>query len=124
MAVDIEMKDNILHVTLHGTVTRLDLMRVGMAMADVEDKMPVAPPRISDFSAAETIEVGYEEMLALAEHRRSSSLSNHIRSAIVVANSLQMGMARMFQTLNDHPLVTLEIFEDREVALKWLVAAE
>lgn len=124
MAVDIEMKHGILQVTLHGTITRLDLMRVGMAMAEVEETMPIAPPRISDFSAAQTIEVGYAEMLALAEHRRDSNLSNHVRSAIVVANSLQMGMARMFQTLNDHPLVTLEIFEDRETALKWLVATE
>ena len=122
MAVDIEIRDDVLCVTLSGTVTRADLMRVGFAMAKVEDDYVIAPPRISDFSVVETIEVGFDEMLALAEHRRQSNLRNPVRSAIVVANAVQRGMARMFQTLHDHPLVTLEIFDDYSAAMAWLLA--
>jgi hypothetical protein len=33
-----------------------------------------------------------------------------------------MGMARMFQTLNDNPQITIQIFEDEAAAVIWLRA--
>lgn len=120
MAVDIEVRDHILCITLSGVLTQSDLMRVGRAMGDAENQSAVAPPRICDFTAVDTIEVGFGELLGLAEQRRHSTLSNPVRSAMVVGNAVQLGMSRMFQTLNDNPMVTLEIFEDRETAMRWL----
>ncbi|MBC8087556.1 MAG: hypothetical protein H7Z40_09830, partial [Phycisphaerae bacterium] len=116
MAVEIEIRDDVLCVTLTGTITKVDMLRIGNTVSSIEDSMALAPPRISDFSASQRMEVGFEEMMALAEHRRRSNLANPVRSATVVSNPLQRGMARMFQTLNDHPLVTIQIFDDREKA--------
>lgn len=123
MAAEIEMRDDLLCVTLRGVITKIDLLQIGNKMMAIEDSLAVAPPRVSDFTAAERIEIGFEEMMALAHQRRRSNIANPVRSAMVVGNQLQRGMARMFQTLNDHPLVTMEIFNDRATALVWLRAS-
>jgi len=40
--------------------------------------------------------------------------------ALLVASPVQYGIAWMFQTLNDHPLVSVEIFHDAAAALAWV----
>jgi hypothetical protein len=43
-----------------------------------------------------------------------------VRTALVAVTPVQLGIARMFQTLNDHPLIELRVFSDREAAVAWL----
>jgi hypothetical protein len=38
----------------------------------------------------------------------------------VAGRPIGKGYARMFQALNDHPQITIEVFSDRETALRWL----
>jgi len=59
-------------------------------------------------------------VLELAAARRARTFPNSFRSALVVAREVQKGYARMFQTLNDHPMVQIRIFEDWEAAERWL----
>ena len=65
-------------------------------------------------------DVGYAEMSVLAERSRARPLNAHVRSALVVAQPVQMGFARMFQILNEHPQVTVRIFEDEMAARVWI----
>lgn len=120
MAVEIAMQGDILCITLTGTLHETDLHEIGSSVAAIENSLSIAPPRLADLSGLQKVSVGYAEMSILAEQRRNSALANSIRTALLVKTPVQMGMARMFQTLNDHPRITLEIFEDRERALSWL----
>jgi hypothetical protein len=45
-----------------------------------------------------------------------------VKSAIVAATPVQVGYARMLQMMNDHPGVTVEIFDDLPAAIAWLHA--
>lgn len=42
---------------------------------------------------------------------------NDFKSAIIVSTPVQRGMARMFQSLNDNPRITIRIFDDEAAAL-------
>ncbi len=42
------------------------------------------------------------------------------KSAIVVNSDLTMGFSRMFQTLNDHPDIDIQIFKTIEDAEDWI----
>ena len=120
MAVDIELKANVLHVTMSGVLTDADFTTIGTTVEDFEAGLDIVPPRICDMSAVTRIDIGFDEVWALAHRRQQSDLRNNIRTALVVQTLVQRGIARMFQTLNDHPLVNIRIFDDTESALEWL----
>jgi hypothetical protein len=56
----------------------------------------------------------------IAHLRETIAPANPIRTAVVAHTAAQQGYARMFQTLNDHPLVTVAVFADRAAAGAWL----
>jgi len=112
--------DGILRIVMPATLTPADLYRIADALTEIERSAAVTPHRLVDMSGVTQFKVGFEEMFALAELRRAHPPSNPIRSAWVASTQVQVGFARMFQTLNDHPLVTLRIFADVPSALAWL----
>jgi len=66
------------------------------------------------------LQIGYPGVRALADRRRAATFPNPFKSAIVGRVPAQAGMARMFQTLNDNPQITIEVFDDEAAALEWL----
>ena len=120
MALEIEMREDVLRIRLYETVSREDLTQLADEVLALEARMAPAPDRLSDLSAATEFEVGFAEFYELSLRRRGSPLANDIRSAILVATDVQYGLARMFQTLNDHPRVAVEIFRDLSEALAWV----
>jgi hypothetical protein len=124
MPFDIRMADQYLDIRLHGTLTDKDLVSLGDAVLAAETATLVTPFRVTDMASVDRLEVGFNEVLALADRRRATPVSRPIRSAIVVGNPVQYGMARMFQTLNDHPMITVEMFHDRAPAIEWLLAID
>jgi hypothetical protein len=58
--------------------------------------------------------------MQLAAIRSKAQIKNPIRSAIVAILPLQIGLSRMFQILNEHPDIHVEIFQNREDAMTWL----
>lgn len=81
---------------------------------------PVTPSRVTSLADVTHVAVGFSEMLDFVARRRAVGPRQPIRSALVVAEAVQFGIARMFQTLNDHPQVTVRIFQDEATALAWL----
>jgi hypothetical protein len=116
----------LLRILFHGVMAKADLIAIADDVVALEARETAAgrrtPPRIVDLRAVERIDVQYPDMRELAERRRLSPPQTPIRSALVVGTQLQRGYARMFQTLNDHPMVSLEIFESEAAALEWLAA--
>lgn len=110
----------ILRIVLPATLTAPELDRIVAALTELERSAAVCPDRMVDMSGVARFRVGFEEIFAAAETRRTHPPRNPIRSAFVAATPVQIGFARMFQTLNDHPRVTLRIFPDTATALAWL----
>jgi hypothetical protein len=103
---------------LFGVLDPTDLIDV---MAEVERLEDVATKdRLTDLTALERIDVGFEEVFALAVKRAQRHIPKPIRSALVASKPVQFGFARMFQMLNDNPRVQIRIFGSLEEAHQWL----
>jgi hypothetical protein len=76
--------------------------------------------RLTDLTALDRIDVGFEEVFALAVKRGERRVPVLIRSALVANRPVQFGFARMFQMLNDNPRIQIRIFGNLEEAQRWL----
>lgn len=122
MPFSISTDDGIMRIVLSGVLTSEELVRVADTMGEAEDAAVVCPPRVTDLARVTRFEVGFEDMFWLARRRREQPPANPIRSAVVATTPVQVGFARMLQTLNDHPWVTMRIFPDADGALAWLAS--
>ncbi|MBI1795611.1 MAG: STAS/SEC14 domain-containing protein [Candidatus Eisenbacteria bacterium] len=122
MAFVIVDQTTLVRVTFHGALTEADLQGIADAAEEIERGRHPVPHRIADLSGVTEVRVDYEDMKVLAGRRRRIKFANAFRSAIVVKTPVQMGMARMFQTLNDNPQIEIRIFEDEAPALQWLAS--
>jgi len=123
MPFSISTVDGVIRIVLSGTLAAEQLVRMANALVEVEAVCHVCPHRVTDLTGVTRFEVGFDEMSELARRRREMSPANPIRSAIVASTPVQVGFARMFQTLNDHPRITLRIFSDLDAALAWIAEA-
>jgi Zn-dependent protease len=120
MAVDFSFDDGLFVIRLSGSLEPDDLRRIADEVVLVESRHATAPPRLTDFRDLASTNVGYVEMSELAGRSVARPLSTPVRSALLVGQPVQFGFARMFQTLNTHPLVTVQIFDDEVAARDWL----
>jgi hypothetical protein len=106
---------------LFGVLDRTDLDAVMLAVERLEDA--AMKDRLTDLTALEHIDVGFEEVFALAVKRAQRPIPKPIRSALVAVKPVQFGFARMFQMLNDNPRVQIRIFGTLQEAQQWLHAS-
>jgi hypothetical protein len=104
---------------LYGTLDRADLNAVMREVERLEDA-GLLLDRLTDLTPLERIDVGFEEVFALAARRADRRVSAPIRSALVANRPVQFGFARMFQMLNDNPRIQIRIFGNLEEAQQWL----
>lgn len=104
---------------LFGVLDRADLNAVMKEVERLEDA-GLLGDRVTDLTALERIDVGFEEVFALAMQRAERKVTVPIRSALVANRPVQFGFARMFQMLNDNPRIQIRIFGNLEEALRWL----
>ncbi len=124
MPFRITVEDGVIAITFFGAVAGADLGALATELFDLESRHPRLLPRVIDLSAATSMDLSFPDILALAERRRGQRYPNAFKSAIIAPAPVQFGLARMFQTLNDHPQITLRVFRDRTEALTWIHAAE
>ena len=123
MPYDLQIADRLLRLTFHGNITSADLARLSGELADAESQSEVSLNGFADLSAAVGVNLDFDQMLVFAEKRRVTPLKNRVRTAIVAPKDIQFGFARMFQTLNTHPKVTVKVFRDAPSAMQWLDGA-
>jgi hypothetical protein len=70
------------------------------------------------------IKIGFAELMDFTENLRTIQLPHRVKSAILTNNSLQYGMARMFQSILEHPQMDIKIFSHEEEAYTWLSAKD
>jgi hypothetical protein len=107
-------------ITISGTVDPGDLLAIGDALMEIEMGGTYTPHRLVDMREIDDATIGYQEVAKLVDRSRTRPLQAKLRSALLVAQPIQVGFARMFQILNDHPQVTVRIFEDEPLARAWL----
>jgi hypothetical protein len=123
MPFQISNEGDFLLARLTGTITPADLDRLAREAEAAEDALPAAMDRITDLTAVEHFDVGFSAVNQLADRRRVRKFSRPIKSAIIVHEALQYGLARMFQTLNDNPMIEIQIWHSMAEATDWLANA-
>ncbi len=119
MAYQISIKNEVLQIALTGRLTANDLE--GMALeAKKYESDAVVPHRITDMTGITEMDVYYPAVMMLAEQRRQLRFPNSFKSAIIASQPQHIGYARMFQTLNNNPQITIRIFPDATSASEWI----
>jgi hypothetical protein len=124
MTFEAEFSEGLLVIRGVGTVTATDLQQMPMLTAALDASRAVTPNRLIDLTAVEAFDVGFVEMVGVVRERRDAALTGPVRTAVLTGSPAQFGMARVYQALNDHAQVTVEIFDDRAAALAWLRGAD
>lgn len=120
MPFSTRIDDGVLYTALFGHVTSGDLRDLIEVVADIERSMPEAPSRVTDLRGISGRDLGFAAVVDMVDRRRRDPPRNPVRSAIVATSLVTIGFARMFQTLNDTPKVTVEIFSTPEEADRWV----
>ena len=124
MTIEAEFTEGLLVIRGAGTVTATDLREMPALTTAFDATRAVTPNRLIDLTGVDDFDVGFSEMLAAVRERREAAITGPTRTAFLTANAVQYGMARMFQSLNDHAQITVEIFDDRAAALAWLRSSD
>ena len=119
MPFEISDEGNFHSARLFGVLDPADLNAVMQEVERLEDE-GVLRDRLTDLTALDRIDVGFEEVFALAAKRAERRVAAPIRSALVANRPVQFGFARMFQMLNDNPRIQIRIFGNLEEAQRWL----
>jgi len=106
-------------VRLYGTITAEDLTRLANEGAVIEDSVLPVMNRIVDLTGVEEFAIGFPEMFSFAFQRRSRPFSTHFKSALIACEPVQVGYARMFQTLNTNPMMEIRILDSVQDARDW-----
>jgi hypothetical protein len=119
MPFEIRDEGSFYFTRLSGVLDPPDLKAVTTEIERLEDEGP-PKDRVTDFTAVERIDVGFEEVFALAMRRAQRVVRAPIRSALVAKKPVHFGFARMFQMLNDNPRIQIRIFATADEAVQWL----
>ncbi|HEY6643256.1 hypothetical protein [Povalibacter sp.] len=119
MPFEISKETDHLLIQLSGSLSGEELLAMGRELRTLEEANP-SFPRIADLTSIETLNLGFLEIEALANVRRALVLAVPMRSALIARRPLHIGYARMFQSLNDNPRISIRIYGTREEALQWL----
>ena len=119
MPFEIRDEGNYHSARLFGVLDRADLDAMTTEVERLEDA-GVLIDRITDLTSLERIDVGFEEVFAVAQRRAERKVTAPIKSALVANRPVQFGFARMFQMLNDNPRIHIRIFGNLEEAQQWL----
>jgi len=113
-------KDGILPIVYSGAVTGKDLENWPASLKEAEARTGRVPNRLVDLTRVTRLELTFTDMLVLAERRRGLRFKNAFKCALVAYEPVTTGFAQMYEALNDHPQTTIEVFPDRDTALRWV----
>lgn len=109
-----------LRIALSGQVSLADLKDALRELEALEAAQTTMQNRLVDLTGVETSEIVGGDIFAVAERRKAKTYPNAFRTAIVAPRPAQFGFARMFQTLNNHPFITIRVVTEEVEAARWL----
>ena len=120
MAIDIQMRNGVIEVTLKGEVTPEELQRHLQEIGELEQRLEVTPDRIVDVTAASVDGLDSCHVVEIAKGRKVAQLKNKVKSAFIAGTPIQFGLARMFMAYNQNPNIEIMIFKDAASARAWI----
>lgn len=123
MPIELTLSDSYLSVRMHGIVTAQDFVHYTQESEELELKLPQSPDRITDLTAVERFEVHYEDVFQLADRRKRQYHTRPVKSALIVREPVQMGIARMYQTVGDNEFLQIRVVHSLAEALDWIGGA-
>jgi len=120
MPFEIVRTHPIAEIVLSGVFTNADLAALVRATESVDGTGPEVPHRMTDMRPITRLEIDFGGVLSFANDRLRRRFPNSFKSAVIAFDLAHFGFARMFQTLNDHPQITIAIFGDEVTARAWL----
>jgi hypothetical protein len=120
MPFSLNTEPGLLRIVFFDDITPADLLSLADAVEEIERALLVTPNRLIDLSQISIGGLTYLDVLAVAERRRVQRLANPVNSAIVAPRPVQVGFARMFQTLAEHPQIAIRTFSTLAEAETWL----
>lgn len=103
-----------------GVSTRQDIQSLVNDFATIEQQSGVIPNRLIDLRQVADMDISYGDILGYAEAWKARTLANPFKCAIVASLPVHMGFARMYQTLQNHPQIEVQIFPTAALAEAWL----
>src|SRR5258708_4473347 len=108
-----------LFARVFGVFTAPELNHLATEAEIAEACYPVSLDRITDLTAVEDFEVGFREIYYFAIRRSAQRFSRVVKSAIVVQEPVQFGIARVYETLNENPQIQIRILRSLADAREW-----
>ena len=93
----------VLFARVFGVFTAPELNHLASLAEIAEASHPVSLDRMTDLTAVERFEVGFREIYYFAIRRSAQRFSRVVKSAILVQDPVQLGIARLYEALNENP---------------------
>ena len=108
-----------MYARLYGVFTPPELNHLAAEAEIAEASHSVSLDRITDLTAVDRFEVGFREIYYFAIRRSTQQLTRVVKSAIVVQEPVQLGMAQMYEALMENPQIKIRILQSVKEATEW-----
>jgi len=119
MPFELTTPGHVLFARVFGVFTAPELNHMAAEAEIAEASHPVSLDRITDLTAVEQFEVGFREIYYFALRRSLRRFSRVVKSAIIVQEPVQLGMARVYEALNENPQIQIRILRSVTEAVVW-----
>ena len=123
MSIHIEEIQGVLTFRMTDVYGAAEIATLLAALEKIEGGAGPVPDRIIDLSAVDSFETDFGNLSKVAAGRRVRTYRNPYRSAFVAVKPVQVGFARMYQTIAQNPSVQFTIVRTFEEAVAWIKGA-
>lgn len=124
MPFELTTPGTIMFARLFGVFTAIELNHLATEAEIAEAAHPHSLDRITDLTAVERFEVGFREIYFFAIRRSTQRFSRIVKSAIVVQEPVQLGIARIYEALNENPKIKVRIVRSVAEAKEWFTESK
>jgi hypothetical protein len=112
--------NGVFRIVLSGAVSVEEIDRMASEMEAAMAGRSEWPDNLFDLRNVDLSGLGFVDMMSLAKRIAATAPPHPYRTAIAGESQVVIGFARMFQSLNLNPSITIEVFESIEAAEAWL----
>lgn len=109
-----------LFVRLYGVITAADFLHYAQEAEAYEQHSDHAVNRISDMTGVERFDVSHRDVFELADRRKRQPSVGSAKLAIIATEPIQIGLARMYQTMTENPQLKIKIVPSLATAREWI----
>ena len=124
MPFELTTRGAVLFARVFGVFTAPELNHLASMAEIAEVSHSVSLDRITDLTAVERFEVGFREIFYFAIRRSKRRFSRVVKSAIIVQDPVQLGIARIYEGLNENPQIQIRILRNVTEAQEWFADRE